>query len=134
MLHGMLSMTVRAQTDLSAKSALFRAITVSGGFAANGREAVGILLSNNTSGGAVTAGIVGWSKFFAGQACSYGGALAVQSGGYFAPLSLGNFECGFCTGLDGADMTNPASGSLGAGFFNFATKPFVLPVSYGQFI
>jgi hypothetical protein len=134
MLHGMLTVTVRAQADLSNKSALFRAVTYSGGFALNGREAAGILLSGNTSGGAVTVGVVGWSKFFAGLACSFGAPLMVLSGGYFAPMSITNYEVGLCTGVEGSDVTSPNSGSLGAGFFNFANKPYALPLSMGAFI
>ena len=134
MLGEMMTVTIRAKADLSKRADLFRAISHSGDFAANGREAVGLLLSNGTSGQNVTVGVCGHSKFFAIAPVSYGSALTVSTSGSIIVAAAATHEVGMCLGADGADAVNPTSGALGAGFFNFAVKHYAAPGSGGAFI
>ena len=115
------SITIKAQADLSSPKDLGKAVTLLGDFAAAGRPAIGLLDSNGTSGTEVKVIVAGLAKYLSYQGNSFGASLMVQGSGYLATLASGGFEVGKCVGADGpADNTNPTSGMLGVGLFNFA--------------
>ena len=130
--YGNLTKQLNAGTDASAVTNIGKGISFSGGWANNGRELAGILLTNAGCGQMVTLGVWGIQKFQAGLPCSNGLSLSVAASGYFVPTSLGLFEVGMCMGLDGLDGNAVNSGSNGTIFLNGA-KVFTYPLSAGAF-
>ena len=97
--------TFKASADLSDIAHLGKAVTRAGGFATNGREAVGILLSNADSGGAITVGIAGILPYKATNVISAGYALTVDGSAQFQALAVSNYEVGIAYGTQGAAAT-----------------------------
>jgi hypothetical protein len=127
------AVAVRAAVDMRSRADLYRAVTAGGDFASNGRNAMGVLLTNANSGQPVQVGIFGELPFFAGGVCSFGYALTVAASGAFAGMTPANHEVGVCVGADGVDQQNVNSGSVGAAFLVFGPRPYAAPVSGGAF-
>lgn len=117
--------TVVAGNDLSAPGDLYKAITLSGDFAQNGRNAMGILLEGASSGRNVTVGVMGVMPFASEDISSAGGALTCQGSGWFSNLKSGDYEVGFAYGHKGTDQVQVNSGAIGEGLFNFAVTPYL---------
>jgi hypothetical protein len=99
---------------------LFKAIAIDDGkYAANGREAGGVLVFGGRTGEHLTLGYAGILKFVAGAAVGKGKRLTVTGSGYFVEAGSGSYIVGRC--LD----TAVASGSVGTGAFNFATVAYM---------
>ncbi len=86
-------------------------------YAANGREAIGILRNKPLSGAHASVCVIGESKFRAGGAISAGDFITVAGSGWLTECASGQYAVGECR----EDVT---SGSIGVGFFNFATKTY----------
>lgn len=132
---GQVTVTIKSITDMSARADLFKAVSWAGDWAASGRGAAGILVAGAASGQYVTVLLAGRSKFFNGPVImSFGNAMTVTASGIFIAAAASTHEVGTCMGADGADQTNVNCGAWGAGIFNFANKPYALPLSGGAFI
>lgn len=100
--------------------ALFKAVALDDGrFAANGREAGGVLVFGGRAGEHVTLGYAGILKFVAGAPVGKGRRLTVAASGYFVEAASGSYVVGRC--LDAA----VGSGAIGTGAFNFATIAYM---------
>ena len=117
--------TIVAGNDLSAPGDLFKAITLSGDFVANAREAMGILLEGASSGRHVTLGVMGVMPFFSANVTSAGGALTVENSGEFTNAGSGDWEVGMLYGEKGTNQVQVNCGAVGEGGFNFFHKPFI---------
>jgi hypothetical protein len=127
------AVSVKAANDFSDRQHLYKAVTPAGDFAGNGRQALGVLLSNARSGQPVQVGIFGELPFFAGGVCSFGFALTVAASGFFVGMTPANHEVGVTLGADGVDGTHVSSGSIGAAFLVFGPRPYAAPASGGAF-
>lgn len=117
--------TIVSGNDLSAPGDLYKAITLSGDFAANGREAMGILVEGASSGRHVTLGVMGVIPFFSANVVSAGGALTVENSGEFTNAESGDWEVGMAYGEKGTNQVAVNCGATGEGGFNFLNKPFI---------
>ena len=132
---GQVTVTIRSITDMSDRANLYKAVSWAGDWAATGRGAAGILIAGASSGQNVTVLMVGRSKFFNGVVVmSFGNAMTVTASGLFIAAAASTHEIGTCMGANGADGTNVGCGAWGAGIFNFANKPYEIPLSGGAFI
>jgi hypothetical protein len=127
------AVAVRASVDMRNRADLYRAVTPGGDFASTGRNALGVLLSNASSGQAVQVGIFGELPFLAGGVCSFGYALTISTSGAFVGMTPANHEVGVCLGADAVDAQNVNSGAVGAGFLVFGPRPYAAPASGGAF-
>lgn len=128
------TVTIVAANDLTNPADLFKAVTLGGDFAANGREAVGILLVGVRSGGHATVGVSGLMSYNSANVTSAGGALTVTASGLFTNLAVSNYEVGMSHGEKGTNGTAVNCGAVGDGNFNFAVKHYTAPLSGGVFI
>ena len=81
----------------------------------DGEEACGIIKNKPKNGDHVTVAYAGEIKYIAGGAVAAGARLTVATSGYFTSAASGDYIVG---------RNGPAavtSGSVGRGFFNFAT-------------
>lgn len=129
--YGNLPITVKT-VDMSNRGDLGKGVSFSGGWAANGRELAGVLLTNAGCGQFVTIGVWGIQKAFFGLPASNGLSITCGLSGMFVPTSLGLFEVGTALGLDGIDGAAINSGSTGTIFLTGA-KVFTYPLSAGAF-
>ena len=81
----------------------------------SGDEACGIIQNKPQSAEHVTVAYAGEIKFIAGGAVAAGARVTVATSGYFTAAASGDY----IVGRNGPDAVT--SGSIGRGFFNFAT-------------
>lgn len=109
--------TRKAGGDLS--NGQYHAVALDDGdFAANGKEAGGILINKPESGEAASLAVIGESRFAAGGAVAAGARLTVSASGWFTACASGYYF----VGRNGDAAVT--SGSIGKGFFNFATPVY----------
>ena len=126
--------TIVAGNDFSSPTHLGKALTLSGDFANNGREAMGLLLIGASSGRHVTIGVMGILPYASVDITSAGGALTVTDSGFLTNLAVSNYEVGMSYGEKGTNQIAVNSGAVGDGNFNFAVKHYTAPLSGGVFI
>ena len=108
----MFKMTIVTAADFSNKK--YRAIGMNGAHGNNSETAAGICLENMTEiGGHMPVGYIGEMKFKAGGSISVGDRLTVISNGSFSQMNSGGV---------GWSKVDIASGGIGTGIFNFATR------------
>ncbi len=117
--------TVVSGNDLSNPNDLYKAITLSGDFASNGREVMGILVEGASSGRHVTLGVMGVIPYFSANVTSAGGALTIDNSGAFTNAASGDHELGMSYGEKGTNQVAVNCGATGEGGFNFYNKPFI---------
>ena len=93
----------------------YTAVTLDDGKVANnGAEASGILLNKPKTGEAVNCGAVGDLPYVAGGAVTKGNKLTVATSGFITVAGSGDH-------VIGRAILTTTSGSIGRGFFNFAS-------------
>ncbi len=117
--------TIVSGNDLSNPNDLYKAVTLSGDFAANARETMGILVEGASSGRHVTLGVLGVIPYFSANVTSAGGALTVENSGEFTNAESGDWEIGMSYGEKGTNQVAVNCGATGEGGFNFFHKPFI---------
>jgi len=94
-----------------------RAVTIGGTLATNTKTANGLLNTRTDSGEDGSMTVWGRDKFVAGGTIAAGNRLRVTSGGFMVAASSGYYSCGYAE-------TAISSGSVGRGFFDFATLTY----------
>ena len=111
---------MKAGEDLSTHQ--YKAIALDDGERAdNSHEAGGIILNKPKDNEHVNFGVIGEFKFWAGVAAAIGNRLRVTTDGWMVLADSGYYTVGRA-------KLAVTSGSIGTGFFNFAT-PFYQDVS-----
>ena len=126
--------TIQAANDLSNPDDVYKAITIGGDFAANGRETLGILVEGASSGRNITVAVAGLIPYASIAVISAGAALSVNGSGEFILLTAADFEVGMALGHKGVDAVVVTSNAIGEGHFNFAVKQYTEALSSGVFI
>ena len=107
--------TIAAGADYSAANKQFHAFAVADGQLANtAEEASGILLNKPVSGAFAEIGYLGEMKFAAGGAISKGAKVTIAASGWF--VTADSYDT-----VVGEVKAAVTSGSVGVGFFEFAT-------------
>lgn len=107
--------TIAAGADYSGSGKQYHAFAVADGqLANNAEEASGILLNKPKSGAFAEIGYFGEMKFAAGGALSKGGKITITSSGWF--VAADSYDT-----VVGESKIAVTSGSVGTGFFEFAT-------------
>lgn len=101
-----------AGADLS--SAQYKAVNIGGTVAANNTNALGLLHNKPKSGEDASICVFGRSRYRAGAAVDSGSMLMVTTSGWLIAVTSGSLPCG--QAFEGV-----SSGSIGEGYFNFAT-------------
>lgn len=126
--------TIVAGNNLTNPADLFKAITLSGDFANNGREAIGILVEGVRSGGHAAVAVMGVMPYVSANVTSAGGALTVTASGFMTNLAAETNEVGVSHGEKGTNQIAVNCGAVGAGLFSFVNKPWVNADSTGPAI
>ena len=129
-----IAIQVRMANDMSTPSDLGKAVTMAGDFATNGRDAIGILLQNVSSGQVATVGVHGILPYFVRNVVSAGYALTITGTGEVIAAAAETVIVGQHLGQQNTDNANTSSGQLANGFFNFATGPFLNADSAGPLV
>jgi hypothetical protein len=108
--------TIQVTEDLNASTAQYHAIALNDGkLAANGSEASGIIQNKPKNTEAAEIVYLGESRFAAGGAVNAGAKLTVTTSGWVIAAPGSGY---YIVGRAKAAVT---SGSIGIGFFNFAS-------------
>ena len=108
--------TESMDTKTAGTGHLYKAVDHSGGIAANGREAIGILYSTGQSSEHIGLATDGKLKYTAGATVGVGAEVTVTTSGYFIAAASGDTVVG--RNLD----TAAVSGGLQVGHFDFANR------------
>lgn len=102
----------KSTTDLTA--AQYKAVTIGGTIAAGNTAALGLLQNKPKANEDASMRVSGRSRYRAGAAVNSGSMLMVTTSGWLIAVTSGSLPCG--QAFEGV-----SSGSIGEGYFNFAT-------------